>query len=75
MVPSQLEKLKKDSRELEYAIARMQKEGRSDRVGQFQLKKAQVDAFINKAQEYAYHWNEVINISAGTSVPVRISRT
>lgn len=56
MVPSQLEKLKKDSRELSYAIARMQKEGRSDKVGQFQLKKAQVDAFINKAQEYAYNW-------------------
>jgi hypothetical protein len=55
MVPSQLEKLKQDSRELSYAIARMQKEGRSDKVGQFQLKKAQVDAFIDKAQEYAYH--------------------
>lgn len=55
MVPSQLEKLKRDSKELEYCIARMQKEGRSDKVSQFQIKKAQVDMFIDKAQEYTYH--------------------
>jgi hypothetical protein len=30
MVPSQLEKLKKDSRELEHFIARMKKQGRID---------------------------------------------
>ena len=56
MVPSQLQKLQKDSRELEYCIARMKKEGRSDKVSQLQMKKAQVDLYLGKAQEYAYHW-------------------
>jgi len=55
MVPSQLQKLQKDSRELEYCIARMKKEGRSDKVSQLQMKKAQVDLYLGKAQEYAYH--------------------
>lgn len=53
MVPSQLEKLKKDSRELEHCIARMKKEGRSDKAGQLQMKKQHVDNYINKiAEEY-----------------------
>lgn len=54
MVPSQLEKLKKDSRELEHHIARMKKEGRSDKVCQLQMKKAQVDNYIGKIAEDYY---------------------
>jgi uncharacterized membrane protein (DUF106 family) len=55
MVPSQLEKLKKDSRELEHCIARMKKEGRSDKVGQLQMKKQQVDSYIGKIAEEYFH--------------------
>lgn len=55
MVPSQLEKLKKDSRELEHCIARMKKEGRSDKVCQLQMKKQQVDNYLGKIAEEYYH--------------------
>lgn len=55
MVPSQLEKLKKDSRELDYHIARMKKEGRSDVAGRLQMKKSRIDSYIEQAQEYKYH--------------------
>lgn len=55
MVPSQLEKLKKDSRELEYHIARMKKEGRSDMTSRLLIKKSRIDSYIEQAQEYKYH--------------------
>jgi hypothetical protein len=57
MVPFQLEKLKKDSRELEHFIARMKKEGRSDKASQLLMKKAHIDSYIEKVteQEFNYH--------------------
>ena len=51
MVPSQLEKLKKDSRELDYHIARMKKEGRSDITGRLLNKKACIDSYIEQITE------------------------
>ena len=51
MVPSQLEKLKKDSRELDYHIARMKKEGRSDVTGRLLNKKACIDSYIEQITE------------------------
>ena len=51
MVPSQLEKLKKDSRELEYHIARMKKEGRSDVTSRLLNKKACIDSYIEQITE------------------------
>lgn len=57
MVPSQLEKLKKDSRELEFFIARMKKEGRSDTTGQLMQKKARIDSYIQSVtvEKYSIH--------------------
>jgi hypothetical protein len=57
MVPYQLEKLKKDSKELDHCIARMKKEGRSDNVSQLQMKKARIDSYIQNVteQKYKYH--------------------
>jgi hypothetical protein len=57
MVPYQLEKLKKDSKELDHCIARMNKEGRSDNVSQLQMKKARIDSYIQQMTElkYTYH--------------------
>jgi hypothetical protein len=57
MVPYQLDKLKKDSKELDHCIARMNKEGRGDRVSQLQMKKAHIDSYIEKMTEskYKYH--------------------
>lgn len=53
MVPSQLEKLKKDSKELDVHIARMNKEGRSDIVSRLQSKKQHIDSYINQiTKEY-----------------------
>jgi len=58
MVPYQLDKLKKDSKELDHCIARMNKEGRSDRASQLRMKKAHIDSYIEKMTEskYKYHW-------------------
>lgn len=57
MVPYQLDKLKKDSKELDHCIARMNKEGRGDRASQLQMKKAHIDSYIEKMteQKYKYH--------------------
>lgn len=46
MVPSQLEKLKRDSRELTHHIARMKKEGRSDVAVRLMSKKAHIESYI-----------------------------
>jgi hypothetical protein len=51
MVPSQLEKLKKDSRELDHHIARMKKEGRSDVTSRLLNKKAHIDSYIEQITE------------------------
>ena len=48
MVPSQLEKLKKDSRELDHHIARMKKEGRGDITSRLLSKKACIDSYIEQ---------------------------
>ena len=57
MVPFQLEKLKKDSRDLEHFIAKMKMEGRSDKASQLLMKKAHIDSYIEKIteQEFNYH--------------------
>lgn len=55
MVPAQLEKLKKDSREIDHQIARMRKEGRGDMASRLQMKKSRIDSYIEQAQEYKYH--------------------
>lgn len=55
MVPSQLEKLKKDSRELSHYIARMKKEGRGDKASQLQMKKAVIDRCIGSITEEYYY--------------------
>lgn len=51
MVPSQIEKLKKDSRELDHHIARMKKEGRSDVASRLLNKKAHIEAYIVQITE------------------------
>lgn len=51
MVPSQLEKLRKDSRELDHHIARMKKEGRSDITSRLLSKKACIDSYIEQITE------------------------
>ena len=51
MVPSQLEKLKKDSRELDHHIARMKKEGRGDVASRLLGKKAHIDSYIEQVTE------------------------
>lgn len=51
MVPSQLEKLKKDSRELDHHIARMKKEGRGDITSRLLSKKACIDSYIEQITE------------------------
>ena len=51
MVPSQLEKLKKDSRELDHHIARMKKEGRGDVSSRLMNKKACIDSYIEQITE------------------------
>jgi uncharacterized membrane protein (DUF106 family) len=55
MVPSQLEKLKKDARELEHHIIRMKKEGRSDKVSQLQMKKMTIDKYIGEITNNYYY--------------------
>lgn len=55
MVPHQLEKLKKDSREIDHQIAKMRKEGRGDMASRLQMKKSRIDSYIEQAQEYKYH--------------------
>lgn len=54
MVPSQLEKLKKDSRELDHFIARMKKEGRSDTAGRLKQKKACIESYIQQVTKEEY---------------------
>lgn len=54
MIPSQLEKLKKDSRELDHHIARMKKEGRSDVAGRLKSKKAHIDSYIEQFLDEPY---------------------
>lgn len=51
MVPSQLEKLKKDSRELDHHIARMKKEGRGDVASRLLNKKAHIDSYIEQVTD------------------------
>lgn len=54
MIPSQLEKLKKDSRELDHHIARMKKEGRSDVAVRLKSKKAHIDSYIEQFLDEPY---------------------
>lgn len=54
MVPSQLEKLKNDSRQLDHFIARMKKEGRSDNASRLQEKKACIESYIQKVTQHEY---------------------
>jgi hypothetical protein len=59
MIPSQLEKLKKDARELDHHIARMKKEGRGDVASRLLNKKAHIDAYIEQITEedrHPYEW-------------------
>lgn len=55
MVPAQLEKLKKDSRELDHHIARMKKEGRGDVASRLLHKKAHIDSYIDQITEEDRH--------------------
>jgi hypothetical protein len=60
MVPSQIEKLKKDSRELDHHIARMKKEGRSDVAARLLGKKAHIDSYIEQITDesrYTSKWD------------------
>jgi len=60
MIPSQLEKLKKDSRELDHHIARMKKEGRGDVAGRLKNKKAHIDSYIEQFLDEPYtKWGTV----------------
>lgn len=56
MVPFQLAQLKKDSRELEHFIARMKKEGRSDKATQLLMKKAHIDSYIEKVTNKEFNY-------------------
>jgi hypothetical protein len=56
MVPFQLAKLKKDSQELEHFIARMKKEGRSDKATQLLMKKAHIDSYIEKVTKKEFNY-------------------
>lgn len=58
MVPAQLEKLKKDSRELSHFIAKLKKEGRRDTVSRLYSKKAKIDAYIQQITEEQRHPQE-----------------
>lgn len=48
MIPSHVEKLKRDSRDLEHNIQKMRKRGRSDVAGRLKAKKANIDSFIEQ---------------------------
>jgi hypothetical protein len=61
MIPSQIEKLKKDSRELDHHIARMKKEGRSDVTSRLLSKKAHIDSYIEQILDEPYSkWGSVV---------------
>jgi hypothetical protein len=51
MIPSHIEKLKRDSRELEHFIQKMRKRGRSDVAGRLKAKKASIDSFVEQYTE------------------------
>jgi len=51
MVSAQIERLKKDSRQLEFAIARYRKQGRTDRMAKVLLKKIFLDEQIAEIQK------------------------
>ena len=51
MIPSYIEKLKRDSRELDYNIQKMRKRGRSDMASRLKSKKANLDSFIEQYTE------------------------
>jgi hypothetical protein len=48
---SNLEKLKRDSRELGHFIQKMRKRGRSDIAGRLKIKKAQIDSHVQQYTE------------------------
>jgi len=59
MVPSQIEKLKKDSRELNHHISELKKRGRNNVASRLQSKKARLDDCIVQITEedrYPYDW-------------------
>jgi len=51
MVSAQIERLKKDSRQLGFAIARYRKQGRTDRMAKVLLKKLFLDEQIAEIQQ------------------------
>jgi hypothetical protein len=51
MIPSHIEKLKRDSRELGHFIQKMRKRGRSDVAGRLKAKKATIDSFVEQYTE------------------------
>jgi hypothetical protein len=51
MIPSHIEKLKRDSRELGHFIQKMRKRGRSDVAGRLKAKKASIDSFVEQYTE------------------------
>jgi hypothetical protein len=51
MIFSNLEKLKRDSRELGHFIQKMRKRGRSDVAGRLKIKKAQIDSYVQQYTE------------------------
>lgn len=53
MISAQIERLKKDSRHLEWAIARYRKEGRTDRMAKVLIKKIFLDEHIADLREKA----------------------
>lgn len=59
MVPSQIEKLKKDSRELNHHISKLKKRGRNDVASRLLNKKAKIDDYIVQVTEeerHPYEW-------------------
>jgi hypothetical protein len=51
MIFSNIEKLKRDSRELGHFIQKMRKRGRSDVAGRLKIKKAQIDSYVQQYTE------------------------
>ena len=48
MIPSHIEKLKRDSRELDHHIQKMRKRGRNDAAGRLKTKKATIDSYVQQ---------------------------
>ena len=51
MIFSNIEKLKRDSRELGHFTQKMRKRGRSDVAGRLKIKKAQIDSYVQQYTE------------------------